>query len=664
MAKAPPPFDANFMNAPQLVARFEGERLTIGRSNANDVVLDDVNVSRFHAAVVPSGGLLELRDLDSRCGTRLDGRPIKRAVIKSGSEIGIGAYRLHFDGSSFVGEDQRGALSLEGRDLSVRVDGKAILNRVSLSVEPGEFVAIIGQSGSGKSTLVEALAGVRKPSDGSATLNGEPVTARLTDVGYVPQTEIVHRLLTVEEALRYAARLRLPDDTEPAALRSTVERVLAELSLIKQARTRIASLSGGERKRVSVAAELVNRPSMFFLDEPTTGLDPGLEAQLMELFRALAEPGVRALVVVTHATGSLALCDKLVVIGRGGDLAFCGTPKATLDFFGADAYDDVYAALERRPATEWRERFERERGATKATPTELSNPPPEPGPVGSPRAKQGAARQLGILLERYVKLIARDRRNLLILLGQVPVIAIAIASLFESGLFNLPGGLRDRPGNPERAIQLLFLLVTTAIWFGSITGSREIVKERAIAAREATVGVRVGPYLISKVAVLFALATVQTLALSYFVLAVHPLDEPAMTYLVVLGLLTLTSFAGVGVGLLVSAAVSTEDQATSFIPLTLIPQLLFAGAIVPFAQMSGVVAAISNAVFARWSLAGVGAAIGTNERLAADRRLAEIAGYGTEFFDLLPSQAALILIGFLVLTLTAAAALLAGRRGN
>lgn len=142
-------------------------------------------------------------------------------------------------------------------------------------------------------------------------------------------------------------------------------------------------------------------------------------------------------------------------------------------------------------------RFERERGATKATPTELSNPPPEPGPVGSPRAKQGAARQLGILLERYVKLIARDRRNLLILLGQVPVIAIAIASLFESGLFNLPGGLRDRPGNPERAIQLLFLLVTTAIWFGSITGSREIVKERAIAAREATVGVRVGPYLIS-----------------------------------------------------------------------------------------------------------------------------------------------------------------------
>lgn len=644
--------------------RFEGERLTIGRSNANDVVLDDVNASRFHAAIVPSGGLLELRDLDSRCGTRLDGRPVRRAVIKSGSEIEIGAYRLRFDGSSFVGEDQRGALKLEGRDLSVRVDGKMILNRVSFEVEPGELVAVIGQSGSGKSTLVETLAGVRRPSAGSATLDGVPVTARLTDIGYVPQAEIVHRMLTVEEALRYAARLRLPDDTEPKALRSTVERALAELSLTEQARTRIASLSGGERKRVSVASELLNRPSMFFLDEPTTGLDPGLESQMMALFRALAEPGVRSVLVVTHATKSLALCDKLVVIGRGGELTFCGAPTDALAFFGVEAYDDIYAALERRPTPEWREHFERLRGGTRIAPTERSDAPPEPGPTGSPRAKQGGARQVGMLLERYVKLIARDRRNLLISLGQVPFIAIAIAFLFESGLFNLAGGLRDSPGNPDRAIQLLFLLVTTAIWFGSITSSREIVKEREIAAREATVGVRNGPYLISKAVVLFALAALQTLALSYFVLAVHPLDEPGATYGVVLGLLTLTSVAGVGVGLLVSAAVSTEDQATSFIPLTLIPQLLFAGAIVPVAQMSGPVAGISNAFFARWSLAGVGAAIDTNERLAADPRLAQAAGYGTRFFDLLPSQAALVLIGFIALTLIATAVMLGRRRAR
>jgi ABC-type multidrug transport system ATPase subunit len=636
---------------------FEGERLTIGRSNGNDIVLDDPNVSRFHAEVLPSGGLLELRDLDSRCGTRLDGRPVKRAVIKTGSEIGVGSHRLRFDGSRFVGHDERGALRLDARSVSVRTDGKTILDGVSLAAEPGELVAIIGQSGAGKSTLIKALAGVLAPGEGSVTLNGEPVTARLTDVGYVPQEEIVHRLLTVDEALGYAARLRLPDDTEARDRASTIRRVLTELSLEEQASTRIDSLSGGERKRASVASELLGRPSMLFLDEPTTGLDPGLESEMMALFRTLAEPGIRAVLMVTHATKNLSLCDRLAVIGRGGVLTFFGTPADALRFFAVESYDDIYVALEHQGSAEWRARFERERGASAAASPAVA---PTPGPTGSARAKQRSGVQLAVLVGRYVRLLSRDGRNLLILLGQVPVIALAIAFLFQPDLFS-QGGFREVAGRPDQAVQLLFLLVTTVIWLGSIDGSREIVKERAIAAREATVGVRLGPYLISKAVVLFGLSSLQTLALTYLVLAVHPLGEAPATYATVTGLLLLTSFAAVGVGLLVSAAASSEDQATSFIPLTLIPQLLFAGAIVPLAQTIAPIAFLSHGLVSRWSLAGVGGAVDMTERLSADPRVAELAGYGPTFFEITGLQAAFVL-AVLAGVAFAITALLASRR--
>jgi len=192
----------------------EGDRLTIGRSNSNDVVLDDLNVSRFHAEIAPRGDVLELRDLDSRCGTRLNGRPVKRAVLEGQAEIGIGAFSLQFDGSSFVPRNERGALRLDAAAVSVTVDGRQILRSASLRIEPGELVAIIGESGSGKTTLLKAMAGVTVPTEGVVTLNEEPVTARLTDIGYVPQQEIVHPRLTVDEALGYAARLRLPHDTK------------------------------------------------------------------------------------------------------------------------------------------------------------------------------------------------------------------------------------------------------------------------------------------------------------------------------------------------------------------------------------------------------------------------------------------------------------------
>jgi ABC-type multidrug transport system ATPase subunit len=628
------------------IVRFEGGRMTIGRDPANDVVLDDPNVSRFHAEVVPSDGAVELRDLDSRNGTRLDGRLVSRAPLGTGSEIGVGPFRLVFDGAGFVRRDDRGALRLRADELSVKAGEKTILNRATLAVQPGEFVVIIGESGSGKSTLVKALAGVSEPSSGTVSVNGEPVAARLTDIGYVPQDDIVHRALTVRESLRYSARLRLPRDSTDADYDAAVERVLEELSLGRHADTRIGSLSGGQRKRAGVATELLNRPSLLFLDEPTTGMDPGLETRMMELFRALAEPGVRAVVVVTHATKNLALADKVVVMGRGGELAFLGGPEEAKAFFGAGDYDGVYQALDERPGVEWRRDFEATRPRppagddvdTQALAVDRGAAAPQRAPARRPRTGP----QAGVLARRYMTVVARDRRNLLILLGQAVVFGIGTAVLFRGGVLDEPG-----QGRPRDAAQLLFLLVIIVVWMGMVDGSREVIKERAVLEREASIGVALRAYLTSKLLVLFPLLALQAFLLLAIVLGIHRASEPAESYAAVFGILALTGFASVALGLFISSFVSSEDQATSFLPLALVPQLLFAGAIVSVKNMASPVDALANVVFARWSFAGVGSALDMNDRIAGDPTFARLAEFDQAFFDLSVPVALAIQLGFL-----------------
>ncbi len=483
-------------------------------------------------------------------------------------------------------------------------------------------MVLIGESGSGKSTLLKALAGVTHPSAGSVTVSGEPVRARRADVGYLPQDEIVHPLLTVREALRYSARLRLPDDAGPGDVDKAVDHVLAGLALLEHADKRIGSLSGGQRKRAGLASELLGRPSLLFLDEPTTGLDPGLETRMMELFRTLAEPGRRSLTVVTHATRNLDLADKVGVIGGGGDLCFFGPPEEATAFFGVAGYDEVYEALERRPASEWRRDFDALRGDAPAAST-VSVPMGRERPYG----RRSLAAQTAVLAHRYARVFGRDRRNLLILLGQVPLIAACVALLFR------PGILRHDGGEPADAASFLFILATAVIWIGSIDGAREIVKERGVWARERAVGVRPGAYLASKLVVLFALAALQTGTLVLIALGLRRLHEPPAAYATVVLLLAVTAWAAVGHGLLISAVARTEDQATSAIPVSLIPQLLFAGAIVPLAQATGLVEAVAAAVLARWSFASLGTAVDKNARLAADPGAAAATGYGTGFFD-------------------------------
>lgn len=631
---------------------FAGDRLTLGRDESSDVVLDDPNVSRFHAEVLRgSDGRIEMRDLTSRNGTRLNGRLTRRAVLDTGSEIGIGPYRLIFDGTDFVAREEHGALRLDVEGLEVRVKDKQILQRTALSIAPGELVAIIGESGSGKSTLMKALAGVNPATQGTITINGEPLASRLTDVGYLPQDEVVHGRLTVYEALDYAARLRLPHDTSAEEFEATVDRVIDELELVEHGHTRIDALSGGQRKRVGLAAELLSRPSLLFLDEPTTGLDPGLESRMMGLLRDLADAS-RAIVVVTHATKSLSRCARILVMGRGGRLCFDGSPEEALIFFDAETYDDIYAQLDQRAPEEWQLKLA-ERGSRPVIPEEQRRDGRQ-----TPAARRGGRywRQTSVLTRRYMRLFARDRRNMLILLLQVPLLAVAIVGLFKVDVF--------RAGTDAgEAVTLLFLIVTMVIWFGSIDGAREIIKEKSVFVREHAVGVRTGAYLTSKAVVLFALATIQSLLLTAIVFGFKPLHEADGTYVTVLTLLVLTSFASVGMGLLMSAAVRTQDQATSFIPLVLVPQLFFGGSIVAVATMSPPLAALAKAVVAQWTYAGLGSAIDLNDRIAHSPAYAKVSRFGNDYFAIAPGRVYMALGVFVLVEFVGMFLLLGRHRG-
>jgi ABC-type multidrug transport system ATPase subunit/ABC-type multidrug transport system permease subunit len=630
--------------------RFDGRRMTIGRDESNDVVLADPNVSRFHAELVAADGAIEVVDLGSRNGTRLNGEPVQRGRLEAGAEIGIGPFGLKFDGTSVIARDEFGALRLEVREASVAIKGRQILKPTSLTIESGELVAIIGESGAGKSTLLKAISGVSGTAGGQITINGAPLAGRLTDIGYVPQDDIVHRLLTVTEALSYAARLRLPEDASGGEIDEAVARAMRELALEHHAQQRIGSLSGGQRKRTGVATELLGRPGLLFLDEPTTGMDPGLESKMMSLFRELANES-RAVVLVTHATKNLALCDRVVVLGRGGVLAFEGSPAEALQFFGTENYDGIYDALDTTPAEEWQTRFKQRRtGAGEpAAPAPTAEPPPK-------RPGGGLLAQTGTLTGRYVKLMSRDKRNLALLLGQAPLLGLAGVGLFRSGIFNHVGG------NAGDAIQLLFLMSITTIWLGSIDSAREIIKERSVFERESAVGLRLSAYLLSKLVVLFALVVLQVVLNAGVLLIFRPLHESLSVYAEVFLILVATGFAAVAMGLLISTVASSEDQSMSLLPLALIPQLLFAGTIVPLARMAQPAKTIAYFIFEQWSLAGLGTVVGMNDRLAGDAEFSRVNPYGTHFFDVALVPALLIQVGFFAVFMLAVVLVLRRRR--
>jgi len=488
-------------------------------------------------------------------------------------------------------------------------DGRRILGPVGLAVLPGTLTGLVGPSGSGKTTLLRILAGITPATGGTVTLDGDPAAWRVADLGYVPQRETVHQRLTVHEALRYAALLRLDagEDVEARAAQ-----VLQELDMEQQRDTLIGDLSGGERRRVACGLELVGRPRVLLLDEPTSGLDPVLERRLMLLLRHLADQG-RAVVVSTHATASLDLCDAIAVMDRG---ILTITPNA----------DDAIAALRRVAGADGHD--------------EDADRPAQLDPPRSGIGKRSFWLEVRALTSRYRRTLLRDRRTLRILIGQAPIIGLLLSMLFESGAFGRPRG------EPGSAVQLVFLLLTGAIWLGVTSSCREVVKERSIIEREFDVGLRPDSYVLSKVVVLCALSAVQTLLMVLTVFVLHDLDQPIGDLLVLTGLAVLVSWVSVCLGLVVSILARSVDQAAGVVPLVLLPQLIFAGAVIPLQRMPALAEVVAQFVYSRWAYAAMGSAIDMNERLDGQRGAAQTLGFDRQFFDLDLGTGVLALVCF------------------
>ncbi|WP_156781520.1 ABC transporter ATP-binding protein, partial [Mycobacterium gordonae] len=241
---------------------------------------------------------------------------------------------------------------LEVNEVSFGVDGKTLLQKVSLTARPGTLTAIIGGSGAGKTTLARLIAGYTTPSSGAVTFAGHNIHTEYASlrsrIGMVPQDDVVHRQLTVNQALGYAAELRLPPDTTKADRARVIAQVLDELGLTQHADTRVDQLSGGQRKRASVALELLTGPSLLILDEPTSGLDPALDLQVMTMLRQLADAG-RVVLVVTHSLTYLDVCDQVLLMAPGGKTAFLGPPDEIAASMGTSNWAHIFAKVGANP---------------------------------------------------------------------------------------------------------------------------------------------------------------------------------------------------------------------------------------------------------------------------------------------------------------------------
>jgi ABC-type multidrug transport system ATPase subunit/pSer/pThr/pTyr-binding forkhead associated (FHA) protein len=603
-----------------------GQVTRIGRALENELVVSDLQVSRFHAEFLAhADGRFEIHDLGSHNGTYVSGQQLPkngRRYIGQNDTVGIGHSTFRLVGNQLQEYVDTGAVSFSARHLTVQVNNNqlTILNDVSFGVPEKSLIGVIGPSGSGKSTLLRALTGYRPATYGEVLYDHRNLYTHFAElrhrIGLVPQDDILHTALQVRTALRLAAKLRFPGDVADAERDARVEEVLAELKLTHHAEKRISSLSGGQRKRVSVALELLTKPSLIFLDEPTSGLDPGMDRDVMQLLRGLADDG-RTVLVVTHSVAELGLCDRVLVMAPGGGVAYFGPPDEALNFFGYDTWADVFSAFENYRDYDWMGRW---RGSQhyQMYAADLDAVQPQAAqfhPMAAAQQKaQSWGSQVWTLMRRYSAVIMADKGFLGLTLA-LPIV-LGVVSIFipaDSGLGYGPVEVGGRNGD---ASIILLILVVGMCFTGSANAVRELIKERVIYERERAVGLSRSAYLMSKVFVLGFVTVVQALILA--TIGFMPRDMPVegvilenspgleMTF--VLMVLGCTSMM---IGLVISALVRTSEMTMPLLVMISVVQLVFTGALFQVHGSLGV-EQLAWLMPSRWALAGAGTTVDLN----------------------------------------------------
>jgi ABC transport system ATP-binding/permease protein len=579
--------------------------IRIGRADDNDIVIPEVLASRHHATLVPTPHGTEIRDNRSINGTFVNGARVETAVLNDGDVVTIGNIDLIFSDGTLARRNESTAATRTG-GLDVRrvtwtiENNKTLLDDISLAAQPGTLTAVIGPSGAGKSTFARLVAGYTQPTDGTVTFEGHNIHSEYASlrsrIGMVPQDDVVHGQLTVQQALGYAAELRLPPDTTSDDRAQVVARVLEELEMTKHLETRVDKLSGGQRKRASVALELLTGPSLLILDEPTSGLDPALDRQVMTMLRQLADAG-RVVLVVTHSLTYLDVCDQVLLLAPGGKTAFCGPPSQIGAAMGTTNWADIFSAVAGDP------------DAAKARYLAHTGPPPpapapeKPAELGDP-PQTSLFRQFSTIARRQIRLIVSDR-GYFAFLALLPFIMGSLSMSVPGDVgFGVPNPLGIAPGEPG---QILVLLNVGAVFMGTALTIRDLIGERAIFLREQAVGLSTSAYLLAKVCVYTVFAIVQSAIVTVIALigkggptrGAAAIGSPALELFVDVAL---TTVASAMLGLALSAVAKSNDQIMPLLVVAVMSQLVFSGGMIPVTARIGL-DQMSWVTPARWGFA-------------------------------------------------------------
>ncbi|EKX67461.1 FHA domain-containing protein [Streptomyces ipomoeae] len=605
------PASTGAFRQPTSVRPLPQRTVRIGRAADNDLVIDDLVVSRRHAELrARPDGTYEIVDLDSHNGTFLNGSPVDSAPVTAGDIVGIGHSAFCLIGHELQEYVDTGEISLDVQELTVAVDRgrKTLLDKVSFPVGEKCLLAVVGPSGAGKSTLLNALTGQRPADSGTVLYDGRDLYHDYAElrqrIGLVPQDDILHAQLTVRRALAYAAELRFPQDTAKAERLARVDEVIRELGLEQRADQSIHSLSGGQRKRVSVALELLTKPSLLFLDEPTSGLDPGMDRSVMHMLRGLADDG-HTVIVVTHSVLSLDVCDRLLVLAPGGKVAYYGPPDDTLAFFGFEQWPEAFEAFERDQQRDWAGEYRDSPFHSHYVVAAMGQPylpEAEQVAVAPPPKPQSWGAQLGTLVRRYTAALGADRTFLAIMIA-LPFVMGAMARA-------LAGGELDR----ETALNVLLILCVGGVLTGAANAVRELVKERGIYQRERAVGLSRSAYLMSKIVVLGTVTVLQAVVLTLVALLGVDLNAPRDEGVLMPPLVEITvavallAFTAMMLGLLVSALVRKEEVTMPLLVLLAIVQVVFCGALLDV-KGTVVLEQLAWLVPSRWAFAAMAGTI-------------------------------------------------------
>ena len=578
---------------------------TIGRATDNDIVIPDVLASRHHATLVPSSEGVKILDARSINGTFVNGTRVDKALLREGDVVTIGNVDLVFHNGTLVRRTETEAATrtggLEVRHISLTIEhARTLLKNVSFSARPSTLTAVIGPSGAGKSTLAKIIVGNTNPTRGKVSFEGHDIHGEYASlrsrIGMVPQDDVVHRQLTVGQALGYAAKLRLPPDTTKQDRRQVIAQVLDELEMTPHAQTRVDRLSGGERKRASVAMELLTGPSLLILDEPTSGLDPALDRHVMTMLRQLADAG-RTVVVVTHSLTYLDVCDQVLLLAPGGKTAFCGPPSGIGRAMGTTNWADIFAKVGADPDAANR------RFLQQANPQSAPPETEKPTDLGKP-VHTSLRRQFSTVGRRQVRLVMSDR-GYFVFQALLPFI-VGVLSLAVPGTvgFGIPNPMGDAPSEPD---QILVLLTMGAVFMGTALTIRDLIGERAIFRREQAVGLSTTAYLLAKIWVYSTAAIIQSAILVAIVVYGKggPTQGPVVVGNATVGLflnVAGTSVAGAILGLALSALARSNEQIMPMLVVLVISQLVFCGGMIPVAHRL-LVDQLSWFTPARWGFA-------------------------------------------------------------